>query len=129
MKSIKNIDKIREFGFVFGIGLPTLFGLIIPLVTGHSIKNWTFIVGIIFIFINIFNPKFLIIPYKLWMKLGHVLGWINSRIILAIVFFLVLLPISIVMKLFGYDPLRKIKGQKTYRESKEGYQINLERIF
>ena len=64
------------------------------------------------------------------MKLGLTLGWINSRIILGLVFIIVLLPISVVMRLIGYDPLRtKLKELKTYRENRKNHKIDLTRIF
>ena len=58
------------------------------------------------------------------MRIGH-LGWLNSHIILGIVFIFILIPISFFMKIFNYDPLRKnIFKNKTYRESKKGYKID-----
>ena len=79
---------------------------------------------------GIIRPDYLFYPYKIWMKIGHILGWINSRIILGMVFILVLQPIALIMKFFGYDPLRRKKKEQTsYRESKEGHKIDLKRIF
>ena len=64
------------------------------------------------------------------MKLGHALGWINSRIILGLVFIIVVQPIAFIMNLFGYDPLRKIKNaEDSYREKNEHRIIDLTRIF
>ena len=64
------------------------------------------------------------------MKLGHVLGWVNSRIVLGLVFLFVLQPIAFIMKLFGYDPLRKKKGKEnTYREIRSNHKIDLRKIF
>ena len=51
-------------------------------------------------------PKALTPLYKAWMAFGHVLGWINARIILGIVFFVVVMPIGLIMRLFGKDFLR-----------------------
>lgn len=44
--------------------------------------------------------------YEAWKKLGHVLGWINARIILSAVFFVFVTPTGIIMRLLGHDPLR-----------------------
>ena len=80
--------------------------------------------------IGIINPSLLFYPYKVWMKLGHILGWVNSRIILGLVFVIVLQPISLIMRIFNYDPLRKKKNnQKSYREVIKEKSINLNRIF
>ena len=64
------------------------------------------------------------------MALGHVLGWINSHIILGLVFILVLQPIAYIMRLTGYDPLRsKRTGEKTYREKRKNQKPDFTRIF
>ncbi len=64
------------------------------------------------------------------MLLGNYLGWINSRIILGLVFLLVLQPIALTMKLFSYDPLRKKENnKKSYRENINNKKIDLTRIF
>ena len=128
-------DKIKnktlgEFGILIGILFPLIIGLIIPLITGHTFRIWTLYIGIPLIILGFTKPKMLFYPYKIWMKLGLILGWINSHIILAIVFILVLLPIAIFMKIFGYDPLRKkINASVSYREITKNNQINFEKIF
>ena len=67
---------------------------------------------------------------KIWMRLGYILGWVNSRIILGLVFLIVLQPIALIMKIFGHDPLRMKKvSQKSYREIKTNHKINLKKIF
>ena len=67
---------------------------------------------------------------KVWMALGHSLGWVNIYIILGLVFIVVLQPIAYVMRLTGYDPLkRKRKREKTYREKRQDHRIDLTRIF
>ena len=64
------------------------------------------------------------------MMIGTILGWINSRIILGLVFLLVLQPIAFFMKLFGYDPLRsKIIKSNSYREIREQKSTDLTKIF
>ena len=64
------------------------------------------------------------------MKLGKILGWINSHLILGLIFIIVLQPTALVMKFFGYDPLR-LKKTKTnsYREIRKDVTIDLKRIF
>ena len=64
------------------------------------------------------------------MQLGHILGWINSRIILGLVFIIVLQPIALIMRISGHDPLRiKKSNQKSYREIKANKKTNLQKIF
>ena len=130
MKETISKKKLREFGFLIGFGIPLIVGLFLPLIGGHGFRTWTLIVSFPVLFLGIIRPDSLFYPYKIWMKIGHILGWINSRIILGIVFIFVLQPIALIMKFFGYDPLRRKKKEHTsYRESKEGHKIDLKRIF
>tara|TARA_B100000886_G_scaffold340543_1_gene311046 strand:- start:5923 stop:6318 length:396 start_codon:yes stop_codon:yes gene_type:complete len=122
--------KLREFGYLIGIGIPFLIGTIFPLISGHNIRIWTFVFGIIFIFFAAIKPNILFYPYLAWMKLGFLLGWINSKLILGLIFFLVLQPIALIMKLFGYDPLRlKKSNKKSYKEYRKIILIDLKKIF
>ncbi len=130
MKNSLTKKQLREFGLLIGFALPLMIGLVIPVIWGHNFRLWTLWVGITSITVSIIKPKLLTQPYKAWMLLGHMLGWINSRIILGIIFFLVVQPISLIMKVFGYDPLRKKNlGLKTYRENCQSKKIDLTRIF
>lgn len=122
--------KLRHFGFIIAFGLPFFVGWLMPLIFGHSFRNWTLFIAIPFLIIAIIKPNLLDSPFKIWMRIGHILGWLNSHIILGIVFIFILIPISIFMKIFNYDPLRKnLFKHKSYRESKKEYKIDLKRIF
>ena len=130
MKESITKKTLREFGFLIGFGFPILIGWILPTLIGHGFRLWTLWIGIPGIILGISAPRMLYYPYKFWMALGHLLGWVNSRIILGLVFVFVLMPIAFVMRLFGYDPLqRKDAGSKTYRENKQGQVTDLKRIF
>lgn len=122
--------KLREFGFLVGLGIPLLIGWILPLFTGHNFRIWTIYIGAPLIVLGFLKPKLLYYPYRLWMKLGEYLGWINSRIILGIVFIVILNPIAFIMKLFKYDPLRqKWNNKRSYKENKKDDKIDLTRVF
>ena len=127
-----NISKktLREFGFLIGFVFPILIGWILPGIGGHSFKIWTLWIGIPSLSLAILRPTILLYPYRTWMKLGLILGWLNSRIILGVVYLIVLLPIAYIMRIFGYDPLRLKKfNEKSYREIKTNHKINLNKIF
>ena len=130
MREIISKKQLREFGLLIGFGFPTLLGWLLPLFFGHEFRLWTLWVGILGLILGLTAPRLLKYPYKGWMTLGHALGWVNSRIILGLVYMIVLLPISFIMRLIGYDPLRtKLKEEKTYREKRKEHQIDLTRIF
>ena len=128
----KNISKkiLREFGLLISFIFPIFIGLILPVLGGHDFRVWTLWISLPLLILALIRPELLFYPYKFWMKLGYVLGWINSRIILGIVYFIVLQPIAILMKLFGHDPLRlKKNNQKSYKEDRIRHEINLKKIF
>ena len=130
MKEIISKKQLREFGLLVGFGFPLLIGWLIPIVTGHGFRTWTLWVGFPGLLVGLTSPRLLYYPYKFWMKLGLILGWINSKIILGLVFIIVLLPIALIMRILKYDPLRtKIKGETTYRENRQNHLIDLTRIF
>ena len=130
MKSSISKKQLREFGFLIGLGFPIIIGLILPVITGHLFRLWTLWIGIPSLLLGILKPSMLSIPYKLWMSLGRGLGWINSRIILGLVFLVILQPIALIMRVFGHDPLRKKKSnRKSYRENIEYKKIDLTTIF
>ena len=121
---------LREFGFLVGIGFPVLVGLILPLLSGHAFRYWTLWIGWPLLFVAILKPSLLFYPYKFWMSIGHILGWINSRIILGLIFVIILLPLSFIMRVLGYDPLSlKTNKLSTYKKEKLNHKINLKKIF
>ena len=124
------IKKYRDFGIFVGFFLPFLIGWFIPTLFDHSFRNWTLFIGIPLIILGIFKPRLLKYPYLFWISTGNILGFINSKLILGGIFFLVLFPISFFMKLTGYDPLKKKRNNlKTYREIRENDKIDLNKIF
>lgn len=130
MKESISKKQLREFGFIIGLGFPIVMGWGIPVINGHSFRLWTLWIGIASLLCGFLKPSLLYYPYKGWMILGHVLGWVNSRIILGLIFLIVLQPIALIMKLFSYDPLRKKKNNKiSYREIKKNNEVNFTRIF
>ena len=130
MKNKLSHNQLRQFGFIIGFVFPILIGWILPSIGGHAFRVWTIYIGIPFLVLGIFNPKLLKNPYILWIKIGDILGWINSKILLGLVFLIVLQPIALIMRIFGYDPLKLKKNNlKTYRENIENNVTNFEKIF
>ena len=98
----------RGFGFIFS-AVFVIIGLY-PVLQSQDIRLWAFIIALIFLFFGIFLPKALILPNKLWFKLGSFLGAIVSPIIMGMIFFLTVTPTGMIMRLLGKDILnQKIK--------------------
>ena len=130
MKETISNKQLRDFGILIGFGFPIFIGFLVPAITGHGFTTWTLWVGVLGFIIGLISPRVLYQPYRSWIALGNALGFVNSNIILGLVFVVVLLPIAFVMRLTGYDPLRcRRKGENTYRENRQKYQTDLTRIF
>jgi hypothetical protein len=114
-------SDLRKFGFIMGGMFALIFGLIFPWLgdkTSTTWPIWPFIVMAVFWAVAIIAPQILRPVNDIWIKIGNVLGFINSRIILSIMFFLLIFPIGLVLKVFGKDSMnRKLdKNTDTYRK-------------
>lgn len=130
MNKNKTKKQLREFGLFMGIFFPLIIGFLIPYLMGHNLRLWTFFVGIVFLFFAFFKPFKLSFLYQKWISLGNLLGWLNSKIILGLIFFTIVIPISLLMKIFGYDPLKTKKlSVISYRLNKSKNKVDLTKIF
>ncbi len=103
----------RNFGLVFAAVF--LIISLYPLWFGKNMHLWACIIAFIFFFFAIFLPKVLILPNKLWFKLGSFLGAIVSPIIMGMIFFLTVTPTGMIMRLLGKDILNQ-KINKTIKK-------------
>jgi|TARA_B110000211_G_scaffold231590_1_gene293445 hypothetical protein len=99
MKSKKNSNK--SFGFLFFLVFLTI-GLW-PLMSSESIRIWSIILSVIFLTLGIINSKILNPFKKGWIKLGELLGRIIAPVVMFAIFFLIVTPIGLLMKLLGKD--------------------------
>ena len=112
MSDIK-IGSNKSFGIVFFIFF--LLVSIYPLVNNENIRVWSLILSIIFLILGILNSKILTPMNKLWFKFGIFLGKIISPLIMGIIFFFVVTPIGLFMKLLKKDLLNlKFNGKPSY---------------
>lgn len=84
-----------------------LFGLLIPLLKGHPLPLLPWAIAVVFLLLGLIVPRSLKPVYHLWLKIGHLLGWINSRIILSVIFGLVVTPMALVMKVIKRDTMNR----------------------
>jgi hypothetical protein len=106
--------ELREFGLVTGAIAAALFGLLLPWLFDHHFPLWPWIVAGILWAWGLLLPMSLRPVYRGWLAIGHVLGWLNTRIVLAVMFYAMFLPVGIAMRLLGKDPMaRKFEQSKT----------------
>ena len=108
------ISSNRSFGLVFFVVF--LIISLWPLQYGDSARIWSIIVSLIFFILGLMDSKLLTPLNKLWFKFGILLGAIVAPIVMAIVFFLVVTPIGLFMRILGKDLIRKKfdKKRETY---------------
>jgi hypothetical protein len=120
---IPKLDKkgLREFGLLTGGIIALLFGLILPLLWGHNLPLIPWIIAGVLMSLGLVIPNSLAPIYQGWMRVGQVLAWINSRIILGIIFFIIVTPMALIMRIIKRDPLnRKFEFRlETYRISSQ----------
>ena len=111
-----SIKEFRSFGLLVGMIL-NVIGLWPMLFHGESPRMWAAGAGGLLIALGGFLPRSLVHIHKGWMLAGHVLGWINTRILLGVVFYGLITPIGILFRLMGKDTLRQgfSETSSTYR--------------
>ena len=109
MQSEIDTKQLRSFGLIVA-GIFGLIGLWPLVIYGADLRWWSIIIALILLLPAAVFPKALYRVYRIWMAAGHVMGWINTRIILGLVFYLVVTPIGILRRWLGKDSMgRKLK--------------------
>ncbi len=126
--SITNTElkELRNFGLLVGGVFLSIFGLLLPYFK-HGTWNVTFItIGSMLILLGCLAPKSLHYPNRLWMQIGERLGFVNTRIILGIIYFAVFTPVGIIRRVLGartFDPKRS-PTEKSFRKLSEESEVS-----
>lgn len=99
---------LRHFGLLTGAIFACLFGLLLPWLGERAIPVWPWVVMAAFCVPALLYPRILQPVYSIWMKIGHILGWINTRIILGLLFFLLLVPVGLLMRILRQGRIQEI---------------------
>jgi len=88
---------------------------------GQGPRFWALLGGGILVLPGLLMPSFLAPIYKVWMAVGKALGWINTRLILGVIYYLLFAPVGLVIRLFGRDPMQRgrVSDALTYRVSRK----------
>lgn len=111
---MQNKSSNRSFGILF-----FFFFLILslwPLTKNESLNIFFVLISIVFLILGLINSKLLTPFNNIWIKLGELLGRIIAPIVMALVYFFILTPISLLVRVFGKDllGLKFLNKQKTY---------------
>ena len=111
---MKSQSSNKSFGLLFFVVF-LIIGLW-PLKNAENLNFYFITASIIFLFLGLINSKLLSPLNKSWIKLGEILGIIIAPIVMALVYFIILTPISIIVRIFGKDllGLKFLKEKETY---------------
>ncbi len=120
MKSeIPELDEsgLRRFALLFALIIVVIFGGLFPFLRGSGFVPAPWVIGIFFAVWALIAPRTVRPFYRLWMRFGFFMSAIMNRLILGIVFYLIILPFGIILRIRGLDPLkRKLDREvKSYR--------------
>ena len=126
-KDIK-IRSNKSFGVVFF--LVFLLISLYPLINDGNIRIWSFVISIIFLILGVSNSKILSPLNKIWFKFGLLLGKIISPVVMGIIFFIVVTPTGLILRLFQKDVLNlKFNNNNTYWIEKSGPKSKMKNQF
>jgi hypothetical protein len=109
---------LRRFGWTTGASVAVVFGMLLPWLFGRGWPWWPWVAAALLWVPALAYPRALGPVYTGWMRFALVIGFINTRLILGGLFFLVFTPVGLLLRLLGSDPMRrKVRGQGSYRVS------------
>jgi len=111
---MKSRSSNKSFGLLFFIVF--LAFALWPLKSGESLNLYLILISIIFLILGVINSKLLSPLNNIWIKFGEILGMIIAPIVMALVYFIILTPVSLIVRIFGKDllGLKFLKKQDTY---------------
>jgi len=111
--------ELRQFAFIMAGMILLLFALFFPWLYDLGFSYTPYIISGLFISLGLIIPKALQPVYTGWIKFSNILGFINSKILLFIIFYLIITPMGLVAKLFGFDPMKKKVKSDSYYLSRD----------
>ena len=111
---MKSQSSNRSFGLLFFVVL-LIIGLW-PIKNGESLNIYFLTASVIFLLLGLVNSKLISPLNKLWIKFGEILGIIIAPLVMALVYFVILTPVSLIVRIFGKDllGLKFLKEKETY---------------
>ena len=119
--AIPELDRsgLRQFGITTGVIVAVLFGLFFPWLLEAGFVLWPWVLCGLLALMGLVAPMSLRPVYKIWMRFGLMMSRFTTPLIMGLVFFLVITPVALVMKIMGRDPMKRklAHDQTTYRVS------------
>jgi hypothetical protein len=99
--------ELRNFGLILGALFAAFFGVLPMLRHWPAIHLWPWCVAGLLWILALLQPSMLRYLHSAWTRLGWVLGWVNTRVILTLIYALLIVPLGVVMRLFGRDRMAR----------------------
>ena len=96
-----DIAALRRFGWQMTLAWPLFFGVVLPWLFAADWPLWPWLVAACFASLAAIRPQLLYWPSRLWFVFAGVMGWINTRLVLALVFFLLMTPLGLLLRALG----------------------------
>ena len=128
MKQKIKLPSNRNFGIVFSVVF--LIISLWPLLSQNDVRIWSLVISGIFLILGLINSKLLLPLNKIWFNFGILLGNFIAPIVMGIVYFMVVTPTGLIMRLLGKDLLNLKKNNKdTYWIEKDNSNNDLKNQF
>ena len=132
--TVPELDRkgLRDFGLTFGAAVVIIFALFFPWVLDLDWPAWPWLIAAAFWALALIRPLWLRPVYRAWMRFGLLASRVMTPLVLGIVFFVIISPMAIVMRLMGKDPMQRSldPDHKSYRvKSTKSPEDKLERPF
>jgi len=93
--------ELKAFGLLMVWAFPLFIGIIAPWILGKGLQWWTLWVSLFFASLALLAPKLIYYPYKVWMFIAGIIGFINTRLILGFTFYFLIFPTGLVLRLLN----------------------------
>jgi hypothetical protein len=122
-------NELRRFAITTAAALTVLFGIVLPWLFEFSFPKWPWIASAVLVVWGLAAPSTLRLVYRAWMRVSLLISSVTTPLVLGIVYYLVILPAALIMRMIGMDPMRrkfekeagsyKIVSEKPSRENME----------
>ena len=93
--------ELKAFGLLMVWAFPLFIGIIAPWILGKGLQWWTLWVSLFFASLALLAPKLIYYPYKVWMLIAGIIGFINTCLILGFTFYFLIFPTGLVLRLLN----------------------------
>jgi hypothetical protein len=100
-------NQLKSFGLVGGLAVAIVFGLLLPWLLNDAYPRWPWMVATVLWSCALVRPQLLQPVSRIWLWIGHWLGWFNTRVLLGLMYFTVFLIAGLIMRVVGKDPMAR----------------------